>query len=61
MKDANIILKNEEYLQNKVIEQKRLIYGYEQKYNEIENNFKNLNKDNKEMKEKLLVLESQKP
>ena len=60
MKDIKINLKNEEYLQNKVIEQEKLINEYKQKNKEMENNFENLNKENKEMKRQILVLESQK-
>ena len=60
MKDVNINIKNEEYLQNKVIEQEKKINEYEKKNIEMKNNFKNLNKENKEIKGQLLILQTQK-
>ena len=60
MKDVNINLKNEEYLQNKVVEQEKIINEYEEKNSKMENNFQNLSKENKEIKGKLLILRCQK-
>ena len=62
MKDVKINLKNQEFLQNKVLEQEKIINEYVQKDDEKEENFENqenLKKENKEMKRQLLILQSQ--
>jgi len=60
MKVVRINLRNEEILQNKVIEQAKIINEYQEKIIEMENNLKTLNKENKELKGEILILQQNK-